>query len=248
MAVRRKNKYRYVMRRVFAPILLGNVFNTMMKDEELPLADVFEIRRKDDVHTFRFIRRNRLPPTPSSVSRDSTPEPVEESLRPSVNLASVAQSRQTLKSLEVPRSSILRISAQARSRMSMSHETEAAKEETELEGASPPKSGTIEEIPEEEGKPAPEKEYSNEVWESWYPVVSPLQAGLGQLISEILKTSLEEAGSAEQAAEFFSEHNMRYFTALYSVIIRDLSAKSEDVEYLRQAFASTIDPSEKEQN
>ena len=79
-------------------------------------------------------------------------------------------------------------------------------------------------------------------------MVSPLQAGLGQLISEILKTSLEEAGSAEQAAEFFSEHNMRYFTALYSVIIRDLSAKSEDVEYLRQAFASTIDPSEKEQN
>ncbi len=35
MAVRRKNKYRYVMRRIHAPILLENVFNAMLKDEEL---------------------------------------------------------------------------------------------------------------------------------------------------------------------------------------------------------------------
>ena len=41
VAVRRKNKYRYIMRKIFAPILLENIFNTMMKDEELEIADSF---------------------------------------------------------------------------------------------------------------------------------------------------------------------------------------------------------------
>lgn len=55
VAVRRKNKYRYIMRKIFAPILLENIFNTMMKDEELQIADSFEVSLPNDTHTFKFI-------------------------------------------------------------------------------------------------------------------------------------------------------------------------------------------------
>ncbi len=74
------------------------------------------------------------------------------------------------------------------------------------------------------------------VWEQWYPGVSPLQAGIFTAIAEILKTSLEEAGSAEQAAEFFSEHNLRFITSLYGMVVQDLGVKCEDEGWVRASF------------